>query len=37
VEDDDELDAIEIESTHVIEIDPIVTWPELQRFFDRPY
>ena len=31
------LDAIEIESTHVIEIDPIVTWPELQRFFDRPY
>jgi len=32
------LDAIEIESTHVIEIDPILPWPELdQRFFDSPY
>ena len=32
------LDAIEIESTQVIEIDPILPWPELdQRFFDSPY
>jgi len=36
--DDDELDAIEIESSHVTRSTLIVPWPELdQRFFDRPY
>src|SRR4029077_8217857 len=33
-----ELDAIEIDSTHVIEIDSFVPRPEIdQRFFDTPY
>ena len=33
--EDEELEAIEIESTHVIEIDSFV--PRDQRFFDTPY
>src|SRR6184192_2973080 len=38
VVDDEELDAIEIESTHVIEIDRFVPGPEIdQRFLDTPY
>jgi DNA end-binding protein Ku len=33
-----ELDAIEIDSTHTIEIDSFVPRPEIdQRFFDTPY
>jgi DNA end-binding protein Ku len=36
--EDEELDAIEIESTHVIEIDRFVPRPQLdQRFLDTPY
>ena len=36
--DDDELDAIEIESNHTIEIDQFVPRGEIdQRFFDTPY
>jgi len=36
--EDDELDAIEIESIHVIEIDSFVPRQEIdQRFFDTPY
>jgi DNA end-binding protein Ku len=36
--EDDELDAIEIESTHTIEIDRFVPRGEIdQRFFDMPY
>src|SRR6266700_3550423 len=36
--EDEELDAIEIESTHVIEIDRFVPRREIdQRFFDTPY
>jgi DNA end-binding protein Ku len=36
--EDEELDAIEIESTHVIEIDSFVPRSEIdQRFFDTPY
>src|SRR5205809_1353096 len=36
--EDDELEAIEIESTHVIEIDRFVPRPEIdQRFFDTLY
>src|SRR5437867_5702262 len=36
--EDEELQAIEIESTHVIEIDRFVPRPEIdQRFFDTPY
>src|SRR5260221_2018613 len=35
---DEELDAIEIESTHTIEIDSFVPRSEIdQRFFDTPY
>ena len=38
VVEDDELDGIEIESTHVIEIDRFVPRPQLdQRFLDTPY
>ena len=38
VVEDDELDDIEIESTHVIEIDRFVPRPQLdQRFLDTPY
>src|SRR5205807_2683236 len=38
VVEDDELEAIEIESTHVIEIDRFVPRPEIdQRFLDTPY
>src|SRR5437016_7028343 len=38
VVEDDELDDIEIESTHVIEIDRFVPSPRLdQRFLDTPY
>jgi DNA end-binding protein Ku len=38
VVDDDELDAIAIESTHTIEIDRFVPRGEIdQRFFDTPY
>jgi DNA end-binding protein Ku len=36
VVEDDELDAIEIESTHVIEIDRFVPRAQDQRFFDTP-
>jgi DNA end-binding protein Ku len=36
--DDAELEAIEIESTHTIEIDSFVPRPQIdQRFFDAPY
>jgi DNA end-binding protein Ku len=36
--DDEELEAIEIESTHTIEIDSFVPRPQIdQRFFDTPY
>jgi DNA end-binding protein Ku len=36
--EDEELDAIEIESTHVIEIDSFVPRAEIdQRYFDTPY
>ena len=36
--EDDEMAAIEIESTHVIEIDRFVARPDIdQRFFDTPY
>jgi DNA end-binding protein Ku len=36
--EDEELDAIEIESTHTIEIDSFVPRAEIdQRFFDTPY
>src|SRR5436309_10630881 len=36
--EDDEIDAIEIESTHVIEIDSFVPRAQIdQRFFDTPY
>jgi DNA end-binding protein Ku len=36
--DDAELEAIEIESTHTIEIDSFVPRPQIdQRFFDTPY
>jgi DNA end-binding protein Ku len=36
--EDEELEAIEIESTHVIEIDSFVPRPQIdQRFFDTPY
>ena len=36
--EDEELEAIEIESTHVIEIDRFVPRPQIdQRFFDTPY
>jgi DNA end-binding protein Ku len=36
--EDEELEAIEIESTHVIEIDSFVPRPQIdQRFFDAPY
>src|SRR5438105_10270868 len=36
--DDEEIDAIEIESTHVIEIDSFVLRAQIdQRFFDTPY
>src|SRR5256885_2419640 len=36
--EDDEIDAIEIESTHVIEIDSFVRRAQIdQRFFDTPY
>ena len=36
--DDDELDAIEIESTHTIDIDSFVPRSRIdQRFFDTPY
>src|SRR5438309_1767312 len=35
---DEELEAIEIESTHVIDIDSFVPRPQIdQRFFDAPY
>ena len=35
---DAELEAIEIESTHIIEIDSLVPRSEIdQRFFDTPY
>ena len=38
VVENDELDGIEIESTHVIEIDRFVPRPQLdQRFLDTPY
>src|SRR5438552_16710653 len=38
VVEDEELDAIEIASTHTIEIDSFVPHPEIdQRFFDTPY
>jgi len=38
VVEDDELEAIEIASTHVIEIDSFVPRPQIdQRFFDTPY
>src|SRR5712692_2744503 len=38
VVEDDELDAIEIASTHVIEIDSFVPRSQIdQRFFDTPY
>jgi len=38
VVEEDELDAIEIESTHTIEIDRFVPRQEIdQRFFDTPY
>src|SRR6185295_15181590 len=38
VVNDDELEAIEIESTHVVEIDSFVPRTEIdQRFFDTPY
>ena len=36
--EDEELEAIEIESTHVIDIDSFVPRPQIdQRFFDAPY
>src|SRR5947207_166718 len=36
--EDEEIDAIEIESTHVIEIDSFVPRAQIdQRFFDTPY
>src|SRR5204863_1951635 len=36
--EDEELDAIEIESSHVVEIDSFVPRAEIdQRFFDTPY
>src|SRR5256885_16754485 len=36
--EDEELEAIEIESTHVIEVDSFVPRPQIdQRFFDAPY
>ena len=36
--EDDELDVIEIESTHTIEIDSFVPRADIdQRFFDTPY
>ena len=36
--DDAELEAIEIESTHIIEIDSFVPRLQIdQRFFDTPY
>jgi DNA end-binding protein Ku len=36
--EDEELEAIEIESTHVIEIDSFVPRQQIdQRFFDSPY
>ena len=36
--EDEDLEAIEIESTHMIEIDSFVPRPEIdQRFFDTPY
>jgi DNA end-binding protein Ku len=36
--EDEELERIEIESTHVIEIDSLVPRQEIdQRFFDTPY
>jgi DNA end-binding protein Ku len=38
VVEDEELEAIEIASTHVIEIDSFVPRPQIdQRFFDSPY
>jgi DNA end-binding protein Ku len=38
VVEDEELEAIEIESTHVIEIDSFVPRQQIdQRFFDTPY